>query len=153
MNKWECLVTKILIVILVGLFWRGCVLTYREMAEKDERIGSLTAVIDSLTANPNYPLKWLGICAVSKYTASRDETDDTPTLTAYMYNLTANDYNKVGACNFLPYGTEVFIDSIGWITIVDKMHRRYQTNIDVFCKNKKDAKEWGIKIVNVWSLK
>lgn len=79
---------------------------------------------------------------VSYYTASLDETDDTPCITADGTNICGNE-EKIVACNWLPFDTIVEIDGVDY-RVADRMNRRYQKPyMDVLVNTKEEAFEKG----------
>lgn len=76
---------------------------------------------------------------ISHYTASVDETDDSPTITA------SNKEVEKGfvANNCLPFGTKVVING-ELLEVQDRMNRRYGCeHFDVFVETKSEAYEKG----------
>lgn len=72
---------------------------------------------------------------ISHYTASPDETDDTPTITASNQEVRPG----IVANNCLPFGTKVSIDG-EMLEVQDRMNRRYGCeHFDVFVETKSEA--------------
>lgn len=85
---------------------------------------------------------------VTAYSSSRDETDDTPLITA------SGSYVRPGvvAANFLPFGTrvripEIFGDKI--FIVEDRLHERYNDRIDVWFPTKEGALKFGQQITEI----
>lgn len=79
------------------------------------------------------------------YTASPDETDDTPHITA------AGTRTREGivANNMLKFGTKVRINGKVY-TVEDRMHsRKGKYMIDILMASKEEAFEWGARKVTV----
>lgn len=81
---------------------------------------------------------------ITSYTSSVEECDSDPFITA--------DGSETGdgiiAANFLPFGTKIRIpDYFGnkVFTVHDRMNARYWYRIDVWMKEKKDMRAFGIK--------
>jgi len=117
-------------------------------------IDKLSDIVEKLDTNPSYPCKWLGLCLITAYSSSIDETDNTPSVTAY------NTQTREGivACNWLEKGTKTYIEGLGWFVaedrLSDKMARRYGYDvIDIWMPSKKEAIEFGIKVLSVSTLK
>jgi len=88
-------------------------------------------------------VKKVMVLTVTGYSSSPDETDDTPWLTAYN---TSPRWGTV-ASNVLPFGTKIRMPSLlgeKIFIVEDKMHPRYEENIDVWFENKEKAKNFGI---------
>lgn len=72
------------------------------------------------------------------YTASADETDDTPFITADGTDLRKARYGVIAA-NWLPFGTIVEIDGKGYV-VADRMNERYgKYRVDILVKTKEEA--------------
>ena len=85
------------------------------------------------------------------YSASIDETDDTPLITASG----AWVGDGVAASNFLPFGTQIKIPEIfgGKVfTIQDRMNPRHNDKIDIWFESKELAKIFGSRKAQVQVL-
>ena len=51
----------------------------------------------------------------------------------------------VAAPRNIPFGTKLFIPSVGWRIVEDRLAKRYDNRIDVYYKSHKKAKEFGIR--------
>ena len=51
----------------------------------------------------------------------------------------------IAAPRRLPFGTRVYIHGLGWRTVQDRTHRRYDGRLDVFVRNHNAAKKFGKK--------
>ena len=58
------------------------------------------------------------------------------------------------AANFVPFGTQLFIDHYGICTVTDRMNRRYKDRVDIAMKltEKDKAFEFGVKKLKVTIL-
>jgi 3D (Asp-Asp-Asp) domain-containing protein len=75
---------------------------------------------------------------VTCYTASPDETDDTPFITADGTDLRKTK-DKVIAANWLPFGTKVQIEGVEYV-VRDRMNKRYgKPHVDILVKTKAEA--------------
>ncbi len=89
---------------------------------------------------------------VTAYSSSPDETDDTPCIAASGYDLCKHDRENVVACNFLPFGTKVKfpeLDPNKTYTVVDRMHERFNSRMDIWMTSKQKAKIFGKKYLTV----
>lgn len=89
---------------------------------------------------------------VTAYSSTTGETDNTPCLTATGYNLCKHDVENVVACNFLPFGTKVKfpeLDPDKIYTVVDRMHERYNSRMDIWMQSHKKAEKFGKKYLTV----
>ena len=87
--------------------------------------------------------------AITAYSSTQDQTDDTPFITAS--NTIVRD--GVIAANFLPFGTKIRISQLfgNKIFIVeDRMHHRYKDDhIDIWFPTRESALEFGIKYAEI----
>lgn len=89
---------------------------------------------------------------VTAYTSTRAETDATPCIAASGYDLCKHDVENVVACNFLPFGTKIKFPDIypdRVFTVVDRMHERYNSRIDIWMNDRQAAKQFGVKYLKV----
>jgi 3D (Asp-Asp-Asp) domain-containing protein len=93
---------------------------------------------------------------VTAYSSTPEETDDTPCITANSYNLCLHDKENVVACNFLPFGTQVRFPELNpdkIYTVVDRMHERFNSRIDIWMTSHQKAEKFGIKYLTVEIIK
>lgn len=89
---------------------------------------------------------------ITAYTASPEETDSTPCITASGFYICDEHRIKVVANNELEFGTRVRIG--GQIYFVqDRMARKNDGKFDILMKTKDEAFEWGKKTLHVEVLK
>jgi len=114
----------------------------------------LKSIVSKTEENPYYPLEWWGICEVTAFNSLRSQTDDLPYLTASGISLdTIKDFKAVCAYNYLPFGTELIIDGIGKVKVLDRV-KDGNTNIDIYFGNDvKAAKKFGRQVLGVWVIK
>lgn len=89
---------------------------------------------------------------VTAYSSTVAETDDTPCIAASGYNLCQHDLENAVACNFLPFGSKIKfpeLDPDKIYTVVDRMHERYNSRIDIWKKSSTEAKKFGKKYLTV----
>lgn len=82
------------------------------------------------------------------YTSDPRETDSTPFITASGEHVR----HGIIAANFLPMGTRVRIPKVYGnevFVVEDRMNRRYNKRIDIWMEEKTDAREFGIKQVEL----
>ncbi len=70
---------------------------------------------------------------LTAYSATPEQTDDTPCIAASGYNICINPENKnIAAANFLPFGTKIYIPKLGKTYVIeDRMHARFSGYIDL----------------------
>jgi 3D (Asp-Asp-Asp) domain-containing protein len=87
---------------------------------------------------------------VTAYSSNEDETDDSPCITSSGYNLCQHNKENVIACNFLPIGAKVrfpALDPDKFYIVVDRMHERFNSRMDIWMTSKAKAKKFGIKVL------
>jgi len=85
---------------------------------------------------------------VSAYNSLVGQTDSTPCIAARGYNLCEANEENVIAANFLPMGAKVKMPDLFGdreFTVVDRMNPRYYYRADIWMRNYKDAKAFGVK--------
>lgn len=82
---------------------------------------------------------------VTAYTASKDETDDTPYKTALMERPVSGWTCAVSRDLMRFLGDMVYIEGIGVRRVNDLMNERFEKRIDVFVGTKEQAREIGKK--------
>jgi len=89
---------------------------------------------------------------VTAYSSTSEETDDTPCLTASGYDLCNHDLENVVACNFLPFGSQVIFPDLNpnkIYTVVDRMHKKYNSRLDIWMRDRQSARNFGLKYLTV----
>ena len=88
---------------------------------------------------------------VTAYSSRACETDDTPFITS------TGDSVRWGTVAFsrdllrrYGYGTLIYIEKMGLFRVSDTMHRRKRQNIDIWFPETHDAKNFGIKNLDVY---
>ena len=99
-----------------------------------------------------WPVKRYSYHEITAYTSETYQCDGDPCTTANGFNLCENDTEDSVAVNWLPFGAKIRIPDIfgNRVFIVrDRMNSRYSDMVDVWFKNKEEAKKFGIKITKV----
>ncbi|MEK7614758.1 MAG: hypothetical protein AAB431_00010 [Patescibacteria group bacterium] len=89
---------------------------------------------------------------LTAYTSEAAQTDDSPCITASGLDVCERDIENVVAANFLPLGTRVRIPELYGnrvFFVEDRMNERYYYKMDVWMKQKSDAKQFGLKHATV----
>ena len=87
------------------------------------------------------------------YTASIEECDDDPTITASGCDIyigvvaVSHDLHKTWG-----FGTKLYINGVGMRIVEDLMNRRHKKSIDIYIPEKEDAIEYGKKKTIVYVL-
>jgi 3D (Asp-Asp-Asp) domain-containing protein len=89
---------------------------------------------------------------VTAYSSTPEQTDETPCIAASGYDLCKYNKENVVACNFLPFGTKVKfpeLDPNKTYTVVDRMHERFNSRMDIWITDKNKARQFGVKYLKV----
>jgi len=89
-----------------------------------------------------------GVRTLTSYNSEAGQTDDSPCITANMFNVCEYGIEDTIAANFLKFGTKVRIPDLfgDRIFIVrDRMNKRYPNRVDVWMLDKNDSKQFGVK--------
>jgi 3D (Asp-Asp-Asp) domain-containing protein len=89
---------------------------------------------------------------ITAYNSEAAQTDDTPCITANGFDVCAHNEEDTIAANFLKFGTKVQIPELfgDRIFIVrDRMNKRYSDRVDVWMKEKSDARQFGVKVAKI----
>ena len=89
---------------------------------------------------------------ITAYNSSMSQCDASPCITASGFNVCKHNIEDTVAANFLPLGTKIKIpDLFGEQIFVvrDRMHPRHHNQIDVWMKEYKKAKQFGVKVARI----
>lgn len=89
-----------------------------------------------------------GIVMATAYNSLENQTDSSPWITASGTRCKEG----VIASNFLPFGTKLMIEGFGnqIFTVEDRMNRRYKRRIDIWFRQYKDARQFGIRKIKYY---
>jgi 3D (Asp-Asp-Asp) domain-containing protein len=127
------------IVVLAVLASVGQVYSPTEAKREYLQPNSETLFLPSLQITKTFRVN-----AITGYSSSIDETDDTPFITA------SGDKVRLGiaATNILPFNTKIILPEIFGkdfvIVVKDRMNSRYTDRIDIWFPTKKQAEDFGI---------
>jgi 3D (Asp-Asp-Asp) domain-containing protein len=85
------------------------------------------------------------------YNAEEAQTDDTPTICAWGDKIRpgiiaiSRDLEALG----LSRGTKVHVEGYGWLTVLDRMHKRKKNQIDIYMLKRQDALEFGVQELTI----
>lgn len=129
------------------------------LADTNENVAQTTTISSSSNDNalldqdtPALPLRTYKV-DMTAYTSAVDECDADPWTTASGFNLqplfntASTEDDVIVAANFLPFGTkiripELFGDKV--FVVHDRMNSRYWQRVDVWMKDKKVARQFGL---------
>lgn len=109
-------------------------------------------VLNSLPQSSDLKVVKTDFVTVTAYTSEIGQTDGNPCRTANGYDLCKYNIEDTVAANFLPFGTkiklpDVFGDKV--FVVRDRMNSRYNEYVDVWFKDKQEAKRFGIKVLKI----
>jgi len=125
-----------------------------EAVESSEKTESFIIINKNTLLSLNSPvvqvslenLKFLGYYWITAYSSSRDETDDTPFITASGTFVR----NGIIACpRYLPFGTYVMINDKVYIC-EDRLHERFSDYFDIWMPSKDAAIKFGKRLEAVY---
>jgi 3D (Asp-Asp-Asp) domain-containing protein len=179
MNKTQKTIFAILVVLwalVYGLFTKKCLAEYvtapSGLNVRAER-NTDSAVIEVLPFGAEVTPSWTGKRwaklengFVSTEWLSADNPFDSMTalgtwrITAYAYTgspCANGEYPEAGrtvACNSLPFGTEVYIDGVGFRTVTDRgPDSMGDAWIDLYLCDYAECVQWGSQYRKVWVMK
>lgn len=118
-----------------------------------DNVNALSWKIDNLQSTVNTlqttidKLKTPVIVTVTAYNADPNQTDSSPTITAFNTKVKAGGIavSRDLFRNGWTAGKKVYIEGLGVFLINDLMHPRKKSQIDIFLYKKKDAINFGVK--------
>ncbi len=113
-------------------------------------------IVNYLPENETKEAELGGFRVITAYNSEVGQCDDTPCETANLFNVCEFGIENTVAANFLPLGTtikipELFGDRV--FVVRDRMNRRYTDRIDVWMKDKAEAKIFGVKYAKIEILR
>jgi len=108
-------------------------------------------ILNFLPENGDLLIARSGFFKVTAYSSDVWQTDGDPCRTANGFNLCEHGIEDSVAANFLPFGTkikmpDVFGDKV--FVVRDRMNPRYNDYIDIWFKDREEAKIFGIKVLS-----
>lgn len=154
--KFLILTTVLLVLLLVAesgqiffqfrKFAKGTLESQHPVYILDSQPINFEAYIDEFFAS-EAPKKTMHV-TVTAYSSTKDQTDDSPFLTAIGTPVR----DGIVAANFLPIGTVIrFPDKFEdkFFIVEDRMAERFGLQVDVWMSNQEDAKEFGIQYLKM----
>lgn len=89
---------------------------------------------------------------VTAYTSEVGQTDESPCITASGLDVCERNVENIVAANFLPIGTRVRMPELYGervFYVEDRMNQRYHYKMDVWMKEKADAKQFGVQYTTI----
>lgn len=133
----------VLAFVVIGLVFAMYEATKNDLKELQ------VAYLESLNELGKYELMMDRELTVTAYTASRNECDSTPNVTAIMEKPVAGWTVAVSRDLVWMLGKKVYIEGLGVRLVQDLMNERFTERLDVLMPDKKSAKKFGKKKLNV----
>ncbi len=117
-----------------------------------EQMKNETRPYGRLPQSPDAPPRRTYTIPITAYTSEVGQTDETPCITASGLDVCQRNEENVVAANFLPLGTRVRIPELYGnrvFYVEDRMNERYHYKMDIWMKQKKDAKQFGVKYATI----
>ena len=97
-----------------------------------------------------------GMTVVTAYNSEVSQCDASPCTTANGFNVCKHGIEDTVAANHLPFGTKIKIPALFGdriFVVRDRMNKRHYGKIDVWMKNKTDARQFGVRTAQVEIVK
>lgn len=124
-----------------------------DMSEKYDQIKITQNIKNTLPQNEDKKVARVTVkYPVTAYSSEVAQCDSSPCITANGFNLCKHGIEDTVATNYLPMGTairipELFGDRV--FIVRDRMNARYDKHFDIWMKDIKDAKSFGLKLAKV----
>lgn len=89
---------------------------------------------------------------MTAYNSDPAQTDSTPCITANGFDVCKHNVEDTIAANFLKFGTKVRIPELYGdrvFVVRDRMNKRYSDRVDIWMKEKVDARKFGVKVAKI----
>jgi 3D (Asp-Asp-Asp) domain-containing protein len=110
-----------------------------------------------LPENSEREVSHIKMIIFSAYNSEVGQCDDSPCITANGFDVCKHDIEDTIAMNGIKLGTKIRIPELFGervFEVRDRMNARYGSNrADIWMKNKKDAKQFGVRLARVEILK
>lgn len=111
-----------------------------------------TEEASSNEAAPQVKVIRTSIHTMTAYNSDPAQTDSTPCITANGFDVCAHGEEDTIAANFLKFGTKVRIPELYGdriFVVRDRMNKRYTDRVDIWMKDKTDARKFGVKVAKI----
>jgi 3D (Asp-Asp-Asp) domain-containing protein len=108
--------------------------------------------VNRLPENNTWKTERYSYHAITAYTSEVGQCDGSPCITANGFNLCEHGMEDSIAANWLKFGTKVRIPDLYGdhvFVVRDRMNARYASRVDIWMKDKQEAKKFGIKVVKI----
>jgi 3D (Asp-Asp-Asp) domain-containing protein len=123
-----------------------------QMTDKNGTISDEAAFENNLPINNDSKIKGVTYRTITAYNSEVGQCDSTPCITANGFNVCEYGIEDTIAANWLKFGTkvripELFGDRI--FVVRDRMNKKHADHVDVWMKEKIDAKKFGVKLAKI----
>jgi 3D (Asp-Asp-Asp) domain-containing protein len=123
-----------------------------QISDENGKIPDEAAFENNLPANENSKVTGVTYRKITAYNSEVGQCDSTPCITANGFNVCEYGIEDTIAANWLKFGTKVRIPELfgDRVFIVrDRMNKKYSDHVDVWMREKVDAKKFGVKLAKI----
>jgi 3D (Asp-Asp-Asp) domain-containing protein len=110
------------------------------------------AFANSLPGAEDLAVKTIGYHTVTAYNSLAGQTDASPCITANGFNLCEHGIEDSVAANWLPFGARIKLPDLYGdrvFVVRDRMNSKYNDRLDIWFKERADAKNFGVKYTKI----
>ncbi len=122
------------------------------LTDKKGMISDEAAFENNLPANIDTKIKGTTYRTITAYNSEVGQCDSTPCITANGFNVCEYGIEDTIAANWLKFGTKVRIPELFGdrvFVVRDRMNKKHADRVDVWMKEKIDAKKFGVKLAKI----
>jgi 3D (Asp-Asp-Asp) domain-containing protein len=123
-----------------------------QMIDVNGIISDEAAFENNLPANNDSKIKGVTYRTITAYNSEVGQCDSTPCITANGFNVCEYGIEDTIAANWLKFGTKVRIPELYGdkvFVVRDRMNKKYSDHVDIWMKEKMDAKKFGVKLAKI----
>jgi len=108
--------------------------------------------VDNISLSVDLQVVRVSAHTITAYNSDPAQTDDTPCITANGFDVCEHNQEDTIAANFLKFGTKVRIPELYGdriFVVRDRMNKRYTNRVDIWMKDKADARAFGVKVAKI----
>ena len=112
----------------------------------------IVEIVNNFPDNKDVKIIKTSYHTITAYNSEASQCDGSPCITANGFNLCKHGIEDSVAANFLKFGTKIKIpDLFGERVFVvrDRMNGRYPNRLDVWMLDKKEARQFGVRITKI----
>ncbi len=109
-------------------------------------------IVNNLPENSDLEVLHTSYHTITAYSSEVSQCDGNPCVTANGFNLCEHGIEDSIAANWLKFGTKVKIPELYGdrvFVVRDRMNSKYDNRVDIWMKEKADAKNFGIRVAKI----